>query len=105
MSDKTAALEERMAALEGAVAALYHLVEASVKTAPDPNDPFAGLPYIAKKPPRELWPVLEADFLRRMGLEGIQPVGAERLRQMMIEDGVDPNTTQFSQGIIDMREE
>lgn len=39
-----------------------------------------------------------------MGVTG-QPIGAEKLQEMMIADGVDPESNEFSRGIIEMREE
>jgi len=39
-----------------------------------------------------------------MGITG-QPIGAEKLQEMMIADGVDPKSNEFSRGIIEMREE
>jgi hypothetical protein len=45
-----------------------------------------------------------AAAMREMGISG-EPVGAEKLREMMIAEGVDPEDNQFSRGIIEMREE
>lgn len=39
-----------------------------------------------------------------MGISG-EPVGAEKLQAMMIADGVNPESNEFSRGIIEMREE
>ena len=39
-----------------------------------------------------------------MGISGA-PVGPEKLREMMLADGVNPEDNQFSRGIIEMREE
>ncbi len=39
-----------------------------------------------------------------MGISG-KPVGPEKLRAMMLADGVNPEDNQFSRGIIEMREE
>lgn len=39
-----------------------------------------------------------------MGISG-KPVEPEKLRAMMLADGVDPEDNQFSRGIIEMREE
>ena len=43
-------------------------------------------------------------FMHMLGIRG-QPVGAKNLRQMLLQTGIDPNTNEFSQGIIAMREE
>lgn len=45
-----------------------------------------------------------AAAFKEMGISG-EPVGAEKLREMMIADGVNPETNEFSRGIIEMREE
>ncbi len=45
-----------------------------------------------------------AAAMREMGISG-EPVGAEKRREMMIAEGVDPEDNQFSRGIIEMREE
>jgi hypothetical protein len=39
-----------------------------------------------------------------LGIRG-QPVGAKNLREMLLQTGINPNTNEFSQGIIAMREE
>lgn len=39
-----------------------------------------------------------------MGISG-EPVGAEKLQALMIADGVNPESNEFSRGIIEMREE
>ncbi|MGH9768029.1 MAG: hypothetical protein ACREAB_11390 [Blastocatellia bacterium] len=45
-----------------------------------------------------------AAAMREMGVSG-EPVGAEKLQEMMIAEGVNPEDNQFSRGIIEMREE
>jgi hypothetical protein len=45
-----------------------------------------------------------AAAMRDMGVSGA-PVGAEKLQEMMIAEGVNPEDNQFSRGIIEMREE
>jgi DNA-binding transcriptional regulator LsrR (DeoR family) len=45
-----------------------------------------------------------AAAMREMGISG-EPVGPEKLREMMLADGVNPEDNQFSRGIIEMREE
>jgi hypothetical protein len=45
-----------------------------------------------------------AAAMREMGITG-KPVGAEKLQEMMIAEGVNPEDNQFSRGIIEMREE
>jgi hypothetical protein len=43
-------------------------------------------------------------FMHILGIRG-QPVGAKKLREMLVQTGINPNTNEFSQGIIAMREE
>ena len=43
-------------------------------------------------------------FLRQLGIRG-KPIGAKKLRAMAIREGLDPEGTEFSRGIIEMREE
>jgi hypothetical protein len=43
-------------------------------------------------------------FMEIVGIRG-RPVGAKKLREMLLQTGINPNTNEFSQGIIAMREE
>jgi hypothetical protein len=43
-------------------------------------------------------------FMKQLGIKG-KPIGAKKLRERMIKEGFDPESTEFSQGIIAMREE
>jgi hypothetical protein len=43
-------------------------------------------------------------FMNDLGING-QPIGAKKLRAMLIEAGIDPETNEFSREIIAMREE
>jgi len=43
-------------------------------------------------------------FLKQLGIKG-KPIGAEKLQEMGIKEGLDPKDNQFSRGIIEMREE
>ncbi len=45
-----------------------------------------------------------AAAMREMGISG-EPVGAEKLQEMMIAEGINPEDNDFSRGIIEMREE
>jgi hypothetical protein len=52
-------------------------------------------------------PILAAGFrkfLKQLGIKG-KPIGAKKLREMALKEGLDPNDNQFSRGIIEMREE
>ncbi|MGH9840787.1 MAG: hypothetical protein ACREEM_18575 [Blastocatellia bacterium] len=42
--------------------------------------------------------------MKEMGICG-EPIGAEKLQEMMIAEGVNPESNEFSRGIIEMREE
>jgi hypothetical protein len=43
-------------------------------------------------------------FLKQLGIKG-KPIGAKKLQEMALKEGLDPNDNQFSRGIIEMREE
>jgi hypothetical protein len=43
-------------------------------------------------------------FLKELGIRG-KPIGAKKLRERMLQAGFDPESKQFSRGIIEMREE
>jgi hypothetical protein len=43
-------------------------------------------------------------FLKQLGIRG-KPIGAKKLREMFLERGFNPESNEFSQGIIAMREE
>jgi hypothetical protein len=42
--------------------------------------------------------------MKQLGIRG-KPIGAKKLRDMAIREGIDPEGNEFSQGIIAMREE
>jgi hypothetical protein len=44
------------------------------------------------------------EFMKELGIHG-QPVGVKKLREMLLEEGINPESNEFSQGIIAMREE
>ncbi len=43
-------------------------------------------------------------FMKHLGIRA-KPIGTEKLREMAIREGIDPEGSEFSQGIIAMREE
>jgi hypothetical protein len=43
-------------------------------------------------------------FLKQLGIKG-KAIGAKKLQEMALKEGLDPNNNQFSRGIIEMREE
>src|ERR1700730_5623591 len=103
-ADRIAVLEDRLAAVERAVAELRVTKrprEPMPFVSSNPNDPLEGHPLISKKLSPEEAAALDTQIDRELGIEGLEPVGPERLREMMIADGVDPNSNEFSRGIIE----
>jgi hypothetical protein len=52
-------------------------------------------------------PILAAGFkklLKQLGIKS-KPIGAEELQKRMLAEGFDPESNEFSRGIIEMREE
>ena len=52
-------------------------------------------------------PILAAGFkklLKQLGIKG-KPIGAKKLKERMLAEGFDPESNEFSRGIIEMREE
>ena len=95
-------LEKRLTALEQEVAILRQPVgqRPVVET---PAERGARLLREGRQSQAELaagW----AKAMEHMGIRG-QPVGAERLQQMIAAGGTSPDDNEFSQGIIDLREE
>ena len=43
-------------------------------------------------------------FMKQLGIKG-KPIGAEKLQEMAIREGIKPENNEFSRGIIEMREE
>ncbi len=43
-------------------------------------------------------------FMKQLGIRG-KPIGAKKLREMALKEGLNPEDNQFSRGIIEMREE
>ncbi|HZT80877.1 MAG TPA: hypothetical protein VFA26_11665 [Gemmataceae bacterium] len=93
-------LEKRVIALEQEVAKLRGQAE-------PPRKPLAGdyAPMLRKA--REQQAAISAAVAEAYAKMGITtaPVGPEKLREMMLADGVDPNDNAFSREIIAMREE
>ena len=56
------------------------------------------------KPEQARMSATMAKVLADLGISG-EPIGAEKLQQMMLADGINPEENQFSRGIIEMREE
>ena len=51
----------------------------------------------------KLAPLIDEAF-KKMGITG-EPIGAEKLQEMLAAEGVKPEENSFSRGIIEMREE
>ncbi|MCZ6677277.1 MAG: hypothetical protein O7E52_08510 [Candidatus Poribacteria bacterium] len=45
------------------------------------------------------------ELFKKWGIDDIKPIGAKKLRELMIADGVNPEDNEFSSRIIAMREE
>jgi hypothetical protein len=43
-------------------------------------------------------------FMEELGIQG-KPMGAKKLREMLLQAGINPHDNEFSRGIIAMREE
>jgi hypothetical protein len=107
MDERVTELERRVAVLERELGELRQLPtrrESSGVAAPAVGI-AARVPMLQEALSRQN--VLAEGFaamLRQLGIEG-QPIGAENLQAMMIAEGIDPNSNEFSRGIIEMREE
>jgi hypothetical protein len=95
-------LEKRLTALEQEVTSLRQLVERR-PIDETPAERGARLLREGKRSQAALaagW----AKAMEQMGIRG-EPVGAERLQEMMLASGIKPEENAFSRGIIEMREE
>jgi cell division septum initiation protein DivIVA len=96
------ALEKRLVALEQEVTGLRRQVE-DLATQAASAQRGADLLREARRGQAEVaagW----AKALEQMGISG-EPVGHEKLMQMMLECGINPEDNEFSREIIAMREE
>ena len=57
--------------------------------------------FADKEPLRQAF----TEMMRRLGIEDVQPIGAEALQERIRKSGVKPEERLFSRGIIEMREE
>jgi hypothetical protein len=95
-------LEKRLAALEQEVARLRWRL-------PIPSDEQTAAERGARmlrkaKEDHAAVSAAAAKAYAEMGISG-EPVGVERLREMMLACGIKPEDNEFSRGIIEMREE
>jgi hypothetical protein len=94
-------LEKRVIALEQEVAALRGQAE----PVPDPKPWWWDVPMLREaRAQQAAISAAAAEAFAKMGITG-PPVGHEKLREMMLAGGVDPNDNAFSREIIAMREE
>jgi hypothetical protein len=105
--DRVAVLEQKVEALQREVAALRAALRTGRKpyVSLNPNDPLEGHPLLSKKMSPEEAAEYEARRLKELGLENVPLISVEELRQMMIDNGVDPNSNEASRELIAMREE
>ena len=95
-------LQKRIAELEAEVKELRALV------APPPDETPAQRSKRAERLAELEHPAMVAAWDKAMaeaGIPQVEPIGAEKLREMMIAEGVNPESNEFSRGIIEMREE
>jgi hypothetical protein len=95
-------LEKRVAALEHEVTALRQLLQPR-PIGESPAERGARLLRTAQQQQGQFAAAF-VEVLEKMGIRG-EPVGVERLREMMVAAGIRPEDNAFSRGIIEMREE
>jgi hypothetical protein len=101
MAATTEELERRLAALEAEVARLRERLEPP----PDGRPENAWEEMVRRS--RESQPALTAAWkkmLQDLGIPEVEPIPAEELQQMMIDEGIRPEDNEFSRAIIAMRE-
>jgi hypothetical protein len=106
MSPTPETLEQRVAALEQEVTALRRLVSKLLWTQPGEETPLERGRRLLRQATLDQ-PLIEAGWdkaMEQMGIHG-QPIGAEKVQQMIAACGFKPEDNEFSRGIIEMREE
>jgi hypothetical protein len=101
MAATTEELERRLAALEAEVARLRERLEP-----PPGSQPENAWEEMARRS-RESQPALTAAWkkmLQDLGIPEVEPIPAEELQQMMIDEGIRPEDNILSSEIIRMRE-
>ena len=95
-------LERRLAALEQEVADLkqQQAVARGLETPAERGARALRNAKLAQPAMAAAW----AAALKEMGIEG-EPIGAEKVQQMIAACGFKPEDNEFSRGIIEMREE
>jgi hypothetical protein len=101
MAATTEELERRLAALEAEVARLRERLEP-----PADGRPENAWEEMARRS-RESQPALTAAWkkmLQDLGIPELEPIGAEKLQEMMLAEGIRPEDNILSSEIIRMRE-
>jgi hypothetical protein len=97
-------LKEKIARIQQELADVSAGLDEITKAAAPPaarSHPRANRPCVDKEPLRQTFTAM----FKRMGIEHVQPIGTEKLQELMRQDGIKPEDNIFSRGIIEMREE
>src|SRR3954454_7805705 len=94
--DRVAVLEQKVDALQREVAALRAALRTGRKpyVSLNPNDPLEGHPLLSKKMSPAEAAEYEARRRKELGLEGVEPITAEELRQKLVDAGWDPTSNE-----------
>ena len=84
---------------------LAALVAAAPVAAQAPVEVTFYYPVAVGGPVTKIIDGLAADFEKDNPGIRVKPIGAKKLREMLLKRGFDPNSNEFSQGIVAMREE
>jgi hypothetical protein len=95
-------LEKRLTTVEQELADLRRHVEARPAEAPS-SGPWARLSGVALADQATISAAVAKAFAE-MGITG-EPIGAEKVQEMIAACGIKPEDNEFSRGIIEMREE
>src|SRR4051794_33024439 len=106
MDERVAKLEQRVAELERQLAELRQALQTrtALPRTPGPYDHYVPILRRALEAPRPS-PEELAALRRQLGIEGVEPIGAEQLQALQIAEGADPNGNEASRELIEMREE
>jgi hypothetical protein len=102
MATSLEALEQRLAAVERELARLRDLVEGPAVAA-TPLERGVRLMRKSRRSQAQASATWKK-VMEEMGIKG-EPIPAEKLHEMMAAAGLHPDGTEFSRGIIEMREE
>jgi len=96
-------IESKLAELRRVAEQLPELIESISDTQGSIDTKVKGLPTVQFVDKTCLHPVIAKAFAE-MGVHG-EPIGAEKVQEIIAACGVQPEDNTFSQGIIEMREE